>query len=84
MTVMLEREDAASRSRALIELIELRALATEPLAGLGPQRFVKHCAAVPIPDHRRWEGGECWGTGREGWGTGHECWRQRSASVGGR
>ena len=34
---LLEREDAASRSRALIELIELRALATEPLAGLGPQ-----------------------------------------------
>ena len=34
---LLEREDAASRSRALIELIELRALATESLAGLGPQ-----------------------------------------------
>ena len=34
---LLEREDAASRSRALIELIELRALATEPLAWLGPQ-----------------------------------------------
>ena len=34
---LLERDDAASRSRALIELIELRALATQPLAGLGPQ-----------------------------------------------
>ena len=34
---LLERDDTASRSRALIELIELRALATQPLAGLGPQ-----------------------------------------------
>ena len=34
---LLERDDPASRSRALIELIELRALATHPLAGLGPQ-----------------------------------------------
>ena len=34
---LLERDDAASRSRALIELIELRALATQPMAGLGPQ-----------------------------------------------
>jgi Lon protease-like protein len=34
---LLERDDAASRSRALIELIELRALASQPLAGLGPQ-----------------------------------------------
>ncbi len=34
---LLERDDAASRSRALIGLIELRALATQPLAGLGPQ-----------------------------------------------
>ncbi len=34
---LLERDDVASRSRALIELIELRALATQPLAGLGPQ-----------------------------------------------
>ena len=34
---LLERDDAASRSRALIELIELRALATQPLAGLGRQ-----------------------------------------------
>ena len=34
---LLERNDAASRSRALIELIELRALATQPLVGLGPQ-----------------------------------------------
>ena len=34
---LLERDDAASRSRALIELIELRALATQPLAGLERQ-----------------------------------------------
>ena len=34
---LLERDNAASRSKALIELIELRALATLPLAGLGPQ-----------------------------------------------
>ena len=34
---LLERDDVASRSRALIELIEMRALATQPLAGLGPQ-----------------------------------------------
>ena len=34
---LLERDDAARRSRALVELIELRALATQPLAGLGPQ-----------------------------------------------
>ena len=34
---LLERDNVASRSRALIELIELRALATHPLAGLGPQ-----------------------------------------------
>ena len=33
---LLECDDVASRSRALIELIELRALATRPLAGLGP------------------------------------------------
>ena len=34
---LLERDDIASRSRALIELIEMRALASQPLAGLGPQ-----------------------------------------------
>ena len=34
---LLESDDAASRSRALIELIELRALTTQPLTGLGPQ-----------------------------------------------
>ena len=34
---LLERDDVASRSRALIELIEMRALATQPLVGLGPQ-----------------------------------------------
>ena len=34
---LLERDDAASRSRALIELIELQALATQPLAGLERQ-----------------------------------------------
>ncbi len=34
---LLESDDVASRSRALIELIELRALTTQPLAGLGPQ-----------------------------------------------
>ena len=34
---LLERDDTASRSRALIELIELRALTSQPLAGLGPQ-----------------------------------------------
>ena len=34
---LLEHDDVASRSRALIELIEMRAIATQPLAGLGPQ-----------------------------------------------
>jgi Lon protease-like protein len=34
---LLERDNAATRSKALIELIELHALATLPLAGLGPQ-----------------------------------------------
>jgi hypothetical protein len=34
---LLERDDVASRSRALIELIEMRALTDQPLAGLGPQ-----------------------------------------------
>ncbi len=34
---LLERNDTASRSKSMIELIELRALATHPLAGLGPQ-----------------------------------------------
>ena len=34
---LLEHDDTASRSKALIELIELRALATHSLAGLGPQ-----------------------------------------------
>ena len=34
---LLERDDAASRSRALVELIELRALTSQPLAGLEPQ-----------------------------------------------
>ncbi len=34
---LLESDDVASRSRALIELIELRALTTQSLAGLGPQ-----------------------------------------------
>jgi len=34
---LLERDDIAQRSRALIELIEMRALTTQPLAGLGLQ-----------------------------------------------
>ena len=34
---LLERDDIASRSRSLIELIEMRALATESLGGLGLQ-----------------------------------------------
>ena len=34
---LLERDNIASRARALIELIEMRALVTQPLAGLGPQ-----------------------------------------------
>ena len=34
---LLERDDVAGRSHALIELIEMRALATQPLTGLGPQ-----------------------------------------------
>ena len=34
---LLERDDIAQRSRGLIELIEMRALTTQPLAGLGLQ-----------------------------------------------
>jgi Lon protease-like protein len=34
---LLEREDAASRSRALVDLIEMRALLPQPPGGLGLQ-----------------------------------------------
>lgn len=34
---LLERDDVASRSRALIELIELRTFTTQPTSWLGPQ-----------------------------------------------